>query len=63
MLSACIVGDPVCDLNSVGLGGINAQEAAEKSWYHGLYTDVNFQDTSATLATFVGKAAAGMAKG
>ena len=63
VLSACIVGDPVCDLNSVGLGGINAKEAAEKSWYHGLYTDVNFQDTSATLATFVGKAAAGMAKG
>lgn len=62
VVSLCVYGDPVCDKSSVGLGGLNATVAKEKSWYHSLYTDADYTD-SQTIATWAGKTAASIAKG
>ncbi|UVT27723.1 cutinase family protein (plasmid) [Rhodococcus pyridinivorans] len=58
VISICIYGDPICDNNSVGAGGLNAKAAADKAWMHGLYTGHNYGD-SKSLAQWLGQEIAG----
>ncbi|QRI79227.1 MULTISPECIES: cutinase family protein [Rhodococcus] len=62
VLSICIYGDPICDNNSVGAGGYNAQAAADKAWMHTeLYTDHTYADSTG-LAEWLGKTIADRAR-
>lgn len=63
VISICIYGDPICDNNSVGAGGLNAKAAADKAWMHTeLYTDHAYAG-AAGLSTWLGTAIADKAKG